>query len=159
MEYVWTSIVNGYYSNVLGWDITLGVLVILAMIKWPQITSVEEGGWWNFHPRGRGKMLRRARRNYVRSMIIDELVSIIELRVFNGEITRNEAKELYRDARKYWPVKDLFPAPELLKENIKKRRASGTHSPVSLPDPLPKAKHAFEKAAAKLPKKMPWAKA
>lgn len=94
-------------------------------------------------------MLKRQRRNYVRSMIIDELVNIVEQRVYNEEITRKEAREIYRDARKYWPVRDLFPSPELLKENIRDRLAATSKNlPVSLPDLRVRPKHMFDKAKA-----------
>lgn len=91
--------------------------------------------------------MQRQRRNVVRSMIIDELVSIVELRVFTGEITRKEASEIYRDARKYWPVRDLFPAPERLKEVIRRRTTTSTNDPVDLPDCKPKIKHMFDKSS------------
>src|SRR6185312_9802674 len=136
METEWNWAVTQFNYNPLGWSILLGVLLILAMAYLPYWGNTGESF---VSPKVRGKkMLRRQRRNYVRSMIIDELVNIIELRVFNNEISRAEAKELYRDARKYWPVKDLFPAPQLLKENVQKRLASKTHEPVPLVDKKPK---------------------
>lgn len=92
-------------------------------------------------------MLRRARRNWVRQDAIDAFVNHVEERVYAGVFSRKEASELYRDARKYWPVKDLFPSPERLKEDIKYRIANQVHAEVPLVDKKEKArpKHMFEK--------------
>lgn len=123
-----------YNTNALAWDILIAMLVLGFYLTFPSRFQIASDGWASLRPRGRGRMLRRARRNFVRTMIIDDLVSNVEEKVFSGIITRKEASEIYRDARKYWPVKELFPSPELLKENINKRLASKTHTPVPLPD-------------------------
>jgi hypothetical protein len=98
-------------------------------------------------PKRRGKMLRRQRREYVKTLAVDDFVDRVEERVYNGTITREEAKELYRDFKKCFPVKDLFPSPELLKEAIKRRLALGIHTPVELPDKKAKPRHMFDKVA------------
>lgn len=132
-----------YNTNALAWDILIAMLVLGTYLAFPSRFRIHSEGWASLRPRGRKKMLRRARRNFVRAMIIDELVSNVEEKVYGGIITRKEASEIYRDARKYWPVKELFPSPELLKENIQKRMASGQHTPVVLPDGKEKPKTAW----------------
>lgn len=132
-----------YDINPGAWDVVILVLAIafvMHVLSRPRI-----GSWLPIRPRGRVKMLRRARRNFVRSMVIDKLVETIEGWVYDGTMTRAEAKEMYRDARKYWPVKDLFPSPELLKANIQKRLNSKTHTPVPLVGTEGKKKHMFSK--------------
>lgn len=139
------AILNTYYANELGWNLLSGAVVIAIVV----LLSRETHEWWNHIPRRRGKMLRRARRNWVRQDAIDAFVNHVEERVYAEVYTRKEASELYRDARKYWPVKDLFPTPELLKENIKARLARHQNEPVALPDRKEKVrpKHMFEKPA------------
>lgn len=147
METLWADLQDIYYANPLGWNVVLGVLILLGAAYVP---NKRDWGWLEHRPRLRGSMsLKKARRNFVRSMVIDELVNIVESKVFHEEMTRKEAREIYRDARKYWPVRDLFPSPELLKENIKDRLANTSRNlPVSLPDAKPKAKHAFDRMKA-----------
>ena len=94
-------------------------------------------------------MLRRARRNYVEQQMVDDFVNAIEERVYNGIITREEAKEVYRKLKQSFPIRDLFPSPELLKEAIKHRKAAGIHAPVPLPEAMSelknRPKHMFDK--------------
>lgn len=148
MEQAWSYTYNLYQTNSEGWNIALGALVVAIILSfmWRM-----EGPWESdILSKRRGKMLRRARREFVRRDAIDAFVDYVEERVFHGDYTRKEANELYRDARKYWPVKELFPSPELLKENIRKRLdATGRNQPVPLPDREEKArpKHMFEKPA------------
>lgn len=124
------AVVRLYYSNQLAWQMLLGV----ALISIGYLLTVKKEEWWNAVPKCRGKAMRRARRNYVRAQTVDALVNYIEERVYSGEFTRKEASELYRDARKYWPVKDLFPSPELLKKAIDYRLKNQVHEPSPLPD-------------------------
>lgn len=138
------AVVKVYYANPLGWNLLAGAALVAAMFK-KELTRTK-WEWWNTIPRRRGKMLRRERRNYVRLQTIDALVNYVEERVYNGEFTRAEASELYRDARKYWPVKDLFPSPELLKKNIEYRLKNQVNKDIPLPDRKEKApKHMFQK--------------
>lgn len=135
-----------YYSNELGWNLLLGA----AVITLAYLLSREKHEWWNYIPRRRGKAMRRTRRDWVRRDAIDAFVNHVEERVYANEYSRKEASELYRDARKYWPVKELFPSPERLKEDIKRRLAATSKNlPVPLPDIKEKAqpKHMFEKPA------------
>lgn len=94
-------------------------------------------------------MLRRARREFIKKQAVDDFVDRVEERFFQGIYTDAERKELYRDIKKCFPIRDVFPSPELLKEAINKRRALGIHNPVPLPDWKEKArpKHMFEKPA------------
>lgn len=137
------AVLSIYYSNQIGWHLLLGVAGVALLLWYTQ----EEQEWWNAIPKRRGRMLRRARRNWVRQDAIDAFVNHVEERVYARIYSRKEASELYRDARKYWPVKDLFPSPELLKENIRKRLAAHNNEAVPLVDKKEKAqpKHMFDK--------------
>ncbi len=119
-----------YHANELGWD-AVGLFLILLLLA--GLSHIQSREWLNYIPHRRGRVMRRARRDYVRTSTIDEIVNVIEERVYQGTYTREEAKELYRDLKKCFPVRDFFPNPEVLKDNIKKRRASGIHAPVALP--------------------------
>lgn len=133
-----------YQTNPLAWVLTLGVLVAVYFYHcWKE----NEFQWWNLIPRRRGRAMRRARREWVRRDAVDAFVNHVEERVYAGIYTRKEASELYRDARKYWPVKDLFPSPERLKEDIKRRLAAHIHEPVNISNKKEKARprHMFEK--------------
>lgn len=142
MEYVEAAL-KVYHGNELGWNLLAGAAVIAFAV----LMSRETHEWWNLLPHRRGKTMRRARRDWVRRDAIDALVNHVEERVYAGIYTRKEASEIYRDARKYWPVKELFPSPELLKENIKRRIAAHANEPVELIDRKEKArsKHMFDK--------------
>lgn len=135
-----------YQTNPLAWVLTLGVLVTVYFYHcWKE----NEFQWWNLIPRRRGRAMRRARREWVRRDAIDAFVNHVEERVYADIYTRKEASELYRDARKYWPVKELFPSPELLKKSIDYRLKNQVHKDVPFPDRKEKArpKHMFEKLA------------
>lgn len=84
-------------------------------------------------------MFRKQRWDYVKNLATYDFTDKIEERVYQGAISREEARELYRMMKQLFPVRAMFPSPELLKENIKKRRTSGTHDPVPLPDNSPVA--------------------
>ena len=150
MEIKWNSLYDIYAMNPLGWNIAMGVAVLIAMAYVPNWRT-DNGDWLSFVPRRRGKMLRRERLRYVQSQAVDILVSGVEERVYSGEFTREEARDIYRDFKKCFPIRDLFPSPELLKDAIKRRRASHQHDPVALPDITPKrkAKHAFDLVKSK----------
>lgn len=132
-----------YRANELGWD-AVGLLLVLLILAW--LSQFSNSDWLNSIPRRRGKTMRRARRNYIRSDFIDGAVHYIEERVYDNVYSREEAKEIYRDLKKCFPVRDFFPSPELLKENIRRRIASGTHAPVALPDKK-EVKNSFSKFA------------
>ncbi len=92
----------------------------------------------------RGSMIRKARRDHIRVLLVDKFVSDIEDAILSGEISREEAIDAYLDLKKSFPIPDLFPATERLKENIQKRIASGVHAPVEFTPP--KLKTMFDKA-------------
>lgn len=142
MDYVEAAL-KVYYGNELGWNLLLGAVVIAFAV----LMSRETHEWWNHLPRRRGRTMRRARRDWVRRDAIDALVNHVEERVYAEIYTRKEASEIYRDARKYWPVKELFPSPELLKKNIEYRLKNQVHKDAPLPDRKEKArpKHMFDK--------------
>lgn len=131
MEYAWTSLQDIYYVNPLGWNIALGAILILSGYLLPS---------WRTTKWGQDRMARQARTQSVEAQAIEDFVHSVEERVASGDYTREEAKELYRKAKKAWPSPDLYPSTELLKEAIDKRMSSGTHAPVQLPDPKPRAK-------------------
>lgn len=123
--YEMESIQTIYDYNPAGWG-TLGVVLI---------TLVGYGlGRINLRETMRGIKMRQKRREFIRSDTIDALVEHVQKRTLAGDYTAEEAQELYRDARKLWPSKDLYPIPEMLKENIQKRLANHVNDPVPLPD-------------------------
>lgn len=144
MENNWINFATTtYYHDQVNWNVALGVIVLMLMYAmWHTYQESDNGERYSQLPLRRGqKMRRRARREYVRRQAIDAFVDYVEERVFHKEFTRAEASELYRDARKYWPVRELFPSPELLKENIKRRlAATSKNQPVSFPDKEEKVK-------------------
>lgn len=109
-------------------------------------TVVVTGGYvginYSLMPFIRGIQMRKARQEYVEVFLTDKFVSDIEDAVINGDITRDEATEAYRKLKKCFPISNLFPATERLKETIQKRIASGIHAAVELPKP--KRKHMFD---------------
>jgi hypothetical protein len=139
-------VIEVYQANQLVYVTALGGLLLAYFVY---LWKENEHQWWNLIPRRRGRAMRRARRNWVRQDAIDAFVNHVEERVYAGVYTRKEASELYRDARKYWPVKDLFPSPERLKEDIKRRLAAHIHEPVNISNEKEKArpKHMFDKLA------------
>lgn len=109
---------------------------------------VVTGGYIGFNyslvPFIRGIQMRKARREFVQVFLTDKFVSDIEDAVLNGDITRDEATESYRDLKKCFPIENIFPATETLKDNIRSRMVSGIHAVVELPKP--RRKHMFDKA-------------
>ena len=98
----------------------------------------------------RGKALKRARMDYVRTLVVDTFIDTVETYVYNEVLTRTEAKEIYRELKICFPrVRDAFPSPILLKEDIRKRLAKG-NEPLPFPDKDVKprrGRHMFDKAA------------
>lgn len=142
-----------YLQDRLNWDIALGAMALMAVfIGFQKFPIKSNWGWESISSdtllRGRGRHVKKARRDFIRKDTIDALVHHVEKRVYDGDYSRKEANELYREARKAWYVKDLFPSPILLKEAINKRLKSGQNEPVPLPgSDKPKRKNAFDKPA------------
>lgn len=109
------------------------------------VSGIYLGGVALIAPRWRGMMIRKERREYVHVFLIDKFVSDIEDAVSFGDISREEASEAYRDLKKCFPIKDLYPSVETLKENILSRQSSGVNAPVDLP--RPKRRNMMEKAS------------
>lgn len=123
-----------YSADRLNWDAALGAVILMGVYAlMHKHLSWNKWNYWEVIPRLRGKAMRRARRNYVRSSAVDGFVGIVEERVYQGEYTRDEAREIYRDLKKAFPIHDLYPSPALLKENIKQRLARKNNDPVPLP--------------------------
>lgn len=137
MEKLWDAVVKSWEHDAVVW---VGVLFILIAVSFASQRT--EPAWWvHFKPRSynRGKrMLRRARREFVDNLVAQEFVDTVEMHVYNGEITRQEATECYRRMKRLFPIRNLFPNPELLKENIKKRL--GKHVTPTLPGSAPKVR-------------------
>ena len=136
MEKLWGLVVKSFEQDAVVW---VGCLIILILTL--AASHKSEPGWLAYRPKGynRGKrMLRRARRDYVDNLIAQEFVDTVEMHVYNGAITRQEAAECYRRMKRLFPIHSLFPSPELLKENIKKRL--GKHVEPKLPGTAPKVR-------------------
>ncbi len=132
-----------YVNNPMGWNFALLAVMAGLCYAYAPWEKLDKQEWLTFTPHRRGKMLRRARRRFVEAQAIDDCVNAIEERVYAGVYTRDEAKELYRNLKKVWPVRDLFPCGEALKEAIRHRMEAKIHEPVKLPD-TNKPKHAFD---------------
>lgn len=130
LEKLWDLVVKSFEHDAVVW-IGVALILLLALAASQNNKPV----WWaHFKPRSynRGKrMLRRARREFVDNLVAQEFVDTVEMHVYNGEITRQEATECYRRMKRLFPIRNLFPNPELLKENIKKRL--GKHTTPNLP--------------------------
>lgn len=91
-------------------------------------------------------MLQRERRKYVDVVVTDAFVSSVEDMVASDSITRKEASDTYRRLKQLFPIRDLFPSPEALKENIRRRlQLLKQEGPMPLPDRKAKKKHMFDK--------------
>lgn len=156
MEQLWSAINYAYQHDKLTWDIALVVAFLASaytaghFLRKKEPTGKKVLTEWEllslFKPRRRGmKNMKKARINFIESLIIDDFVDAVEKRVFSEELSRTEATKLYQKMKRLFPVRDLFPSPELLKETIKRRL--GTHEPVPLPgsEPAFKRKHLFDK--------------
>jgi hypothetical protein len=142
MEKLWGLVVKSFEQDTVMW---IGGFIILMLAL--AASHKSEPGWLAYRPKGynRGKrMLRRARREFVDNLVTQEFVDSVEMNVYNGNITRQEASEVYRRMKQLFPIRNLFPKPELLKENIKKRL--GKHVEPNLPGKVVKirAKNLFD---------------
>lgn len=91
-------------------------------------------------------MLKRERRKYVDHVVTDAFVSSIEDMVASNALTRQEASETYRRMKQLFPIRDLFPSTEALKENIRRRlTVLKQEGAMPLPDRKVKKKHMFSK--------------
>lgn len=63
-----------------------------------------------------------------------QFTSVIEDKVADGEIKREDATEAYRRLKQLFPTRELYPSAGWLKSSIQKRRMNGHHAPVDLPD-------------------------
>lgn len=133
-ELTWSDVLLFYKSYEVAIDLAVGAIAVCIIILVADKLLTKEAGWLMSRPRRRGRMFRKQRWEYVKNLATYDFTDKIEERVYQGAMTRAEAKELYRMMKQLFPVRSMFPAPELLKENIKKRRSSGTHDPVPLPD-------------------------
>lgn len=133
MELQWTDVLHFYQQYRVAIDVGVGLAAVGITILCVDKLATKEAGWAFSLPRRRGRMIRKKRRQYVESLATYDFVDKIEERVYQGAITREEAKELYVMMKRLFPIRELFPSPELLKEAIKKRRHSGINDPVPLP--------------------------
>jgi hypothetical protein len=62
-----------------------------------------------------------------------QFTSVIEDKVADGEIKREDATEAYRRLKQLFPTRELYPSAGWLKSSIQKRRQNGHHDPVELP--------------------------
>lgn len=125
--------------------ITLGVCMAVIGLLW-YVMRPEDWEWLNSSPKRRGKMLKRERRKFVKTDATDGFVSYVEDQVINGSYTRGEANEIYRELKKCFPIRDLFPSTEALKENIRRRLVVlKQEGRMPLPGSKPKKKHMFDK--------------
>jgi hypothetical protein len=134
MESQWANVLHFYRQFEVATDIGVGLILLAIMFLCVDKLFTKEAGWLLAGPRRRGRMIRKARRQYVDQLATYDFVDKIEERIYQGAITRAEANELYRKMKQLFPIRNLFPSPELLKENIDKRLRKGTHAPVPLPD-------------------------
>lgn len=146
MESLWTSAATLYRGNPEGWWLLGAVIGIVALTCVPWRRNME---WVLSNPKGRGKMLRKKRREFVEQQAIDDFVHVVEERWFHGIYTDEEKKEIYRRFRHAFPqVRDVFPSPDLLKEAIVMRRSKALPK-LPLPDAVPelsnKPRHMFDK--------------
>lgn len=126
--------------------IVVGMAALVFYLLLPKKEGLE---WLDSKPKKRGKAMRHERRKHVEYLATYEMVSRIEDLVATEQITRAEAKEVYLKLKRAFPIRDLFPSTEALKEGIKRRLLTKVHHPipVPLPDLKPKEKlrHAFDK--------------
>lgn len=140
----WVQVCLSWMDENEYWVAALFIVFTAAIFTSPPLTK---GEWLDFIPKRRGRKMRRARRQFVEDDAVDGFVNFIENRVYHEGWTREEAKEIYRRLKIAFPIRSLFPNPQLLKEKIKQRRAKGIHDPVPLVDKKPKRvlKHVFDK--------------
>lgn len=122
-----------------------GICASTVALTMPWKKKAYTAGWETFKPRGwrrRGRMLRKSRIDHVLNMVTNDFVSDVEQRVYNEEITRDEAGEVYRRLKQGFPIRNLFPNPEILKEKINKRL--GNHVAPKLVDKNTKPRNMLE---------------
>lgn len=83
----------------------------------------------------RGRTMKQQRRQEIHNLLTAGFTDVIEDRVADGTITRQEAtEEGYLPLQRAYPrCKDLSTSEAWLKERIEKRMKSGVHEPVALP--------------------------
>jgi len=74
-----------------------------------------------------------------------QFTSVIEDKVADGEIKREDATEAYRRLKQLFPTRELYPSAGWLKSSIQQRRINGHHEPVELPKEEPRILPAFQK--------------
>lgn len=133
--------------DLLQQNASLVVIVVLLVLL--TIQSIPKDGWgWHRHaPRGAAAMGRRARREhqaYITRMLTSDFVNSVEQRVYNGDIGRKDATEIYRILKKGFPIREMFPDAKWLKEQITRRL--GKHTEAKLPDAVkkPVRRHMFD---------------
>ena len=125
------------------------VICVAALVLYFLYPKGEGLEWLDSKPKRRGKAMRAERRKYVEYLATEGMVSYVEDLVATEQITRAEAREIYLKLKRSFPIRDLFPSVEALKEGIKRRLLTKTHHPI--PSPLPdlkpkeKLKHAFDR--------------
>lgn len=130
---------NGDQLGVLG-----GCMAFIGLIWY--LYRPDDWEWLQSSPKRRGKMLKRERRKYVDHVVTDAFVSSIEDMVASNALTRQEASETYRRMKQLFPIRDLFPSTEALKENIRRRlTVLKQEGAMPLPDRKVKKKHMFSK--------------
>lgn len=125
------------------------VLIGLFFLLLIYISPRKDTGWEGIPPRGwkrRGKNMRRQRQLFVEDILTYDFVDRIETRISTGEITRSEGTEVYRKLKQLFPIRNLFPAPELLKARLLARQ--GTFTKPKIPgsnfEEKPRRKNMFE---------------
>lgn len=102
-------------------------------------------GWLNIIPGHRGRMMKKARWDYVLGLASDKFTSDIMDWLIAEDVTESEASELYRLLKQALKCKELYPSEVLLKQAIQKRIVQEAHAPVPLPTEKVKRKSLFEK--------------
>lgn len=133
MEKLWTD-----------YGVLMAVGALCTVIVCTCILDEYNWGWVNIIPGHRGRMMKKARWDYVLGKASDKFTSDIMDWLMEEEVTTEEANELYRLLKQALKSKSLYPSEVLLKEAIQKRIASGVNAPVPLPEKV-KRKSLFEK--------------
>jgi hypothetical protein len=128
-----------------GMFIVVGTLLITAAAVFT--ADNYNWGWLNIIPGHRGRMMKKARWDYVLGKASDKFTSDIMEWLQEEELNQAEAAELYRLLKQALPNKNLFPSEVLLKAAIQKRITAGIHTPVELPKVKVTRKSLFEKPA------------
>lgn len=135
MEQAWEFVVNYLNDNALAVEITGIAVMLMLFVSMRNRLSPGSDGWVYFKPRSynRGKRnMRTERREYYLNIAAHDFVDSVEERVAAGEFSRVEAAEIYRLLKHHFRLRTLFPNPERVKENLKKRL--GKHIEPNFPD-------------------------